>query len=311
MQTKRTDLAVEIRESFPEDDVELKGVILKEKQVKDTDIHISTVQITNQRGAKAMGKPKGHYITVESENLEYMKKEHREILVQTISRYLKLLAHREQVGDEGGVLVVGLGNREATPDSVGPRVVDQLVITRHLRSEYGENFSKEYSLKTLAAIAPGVTGQTGMEVVEILKGIVSQMKPDLIVVVDALAARSVERLNRTIQITDTGICPGSGVGNHRKALNKETLGVPVVAVGVPTVVDAATIVSDYLEEAFLEEGLSEEELQNFFDQIWESRKRSGKTDLIVTPKNMDEAVQNIADVLSDAINDSFAFLEES
>lgn len=310
MQTKRTDLAVEIRESFPEDDVELKGVILKEKQIKDTDIHVSTVQITNQRGAKAMGKPKGHYITVESESLEYIKKEHREILVQTISRYLRLLAHREKLGDDGTVLVVGLGNREATPDSVGPRVVDQLVITRHLRKEYGETFSREYSLKTLAAIAPGVTGQTGMEVVEIIKGIVTQMKPELIVVVDALAARSIERLNHTIQITDTGICPGSGVGNHRMALNEETLGVPVLAVGVPTVVDAATIVSDYLEEAFLEEGLSEKELKDFFDRLWESRRKRKKAELIVTPKNMDEAVQNIADVLSDAINDSFAFAGE-
>ena len=146
--------------------------------------------------------------------------------------------------EEVSVLVVGLGNRAVTPDSLGPRVADNLSITRHILKEYGKfAFGKE-GVNSVSSIVPGVMAQTGMESMEIVAGVVKETKPDFVIAVDALAARNTKRLNRTIQVTDTGINPGSGVGNHRHGLNEKSLGVPVIAIGIPTVVDAATIVND-------------------------------------------------------------------
>ena len=142
------------------------------------------------------------------------------------------------------MLVVGLGNREVTPDALGPRVVDNLFITRHIVKEYGKYAFGEKNVNRISSIVPGVMAQTGMESLEIIHGIIDETKPDLVIVIDALAARSTKRLNRTIQVTDTGINPGSGVGNHRHGLNKKSLGIPVISIGIPTVVDAATIVND-------------------------------------------------------------------
>ena len=140
-----------------------------------------------------------------------------------------------------------LGNRQVTPDALGPYVVDNLCVTRHIVREYGKYAMGMERAQLVSAIVPGVMGQTGMETLEIVKGVVTETKPDLVIAVDALAARNSRRLNRTIQIADTGIHPGSGVGNHRNGLTRETLGVPVIGIGVPTVVDAATIVSDTME----------------------------------------------------------------
>ena len=145
------------------------------------------------------------------------------------------------------MFVVGLGNRKVTPDALGPYVADNLNITRHVVKEYGKYAMGEEAVHIVSAVIPGVMGQTGMETVEMIRGVVMQTKPDLLIAVDALAARNSKRLNRTIQISDTGIHPGSGVGNHRNAITKETVGVPVIAIGVPTVVDAATIVNDTME----------------------------------------------------------------
>lgn len=149
--------------------------------------------------------------------------------------------------EEYNVLVIGLGNRQVTPDALGAYVADNLVITRHIIKEYGRYAMGEEQANMVSAIVPGVMGQTGMETLEIVKGVVDETKPDFAIAVDALAARNTKRLNRTIQIADTGIHPGSGVGNHRSGLTMETLGIPVIGIGVPTVVDAATIVNDTME----------------------------------------------------------------
>ena len=183
------------------------------------------------------------------------------------------------------VLVVGLGNREVTPDALGPEVIGNLYITRHILREYGEYAFPDKKVAAISGIVPGVMAQTGMETLEIIKGIINETSPQLVIAIDALAARSVKRLGRTIQIADTGINPGSGVGNHRKGLNKETLGVPVVAIGVPLVVDAATIVYDACQDA---------------DKI-----PNGIVGMFVTPKNIDEMVKSLSYTISEALNMTF------
>lgn len=295
----RTDLALEVRESFPDDDVQIKGVILTEEYDKKNKIRISNVVIKDQQGAKAMGKPIGTYITIEapeiSEASEDYHKPVSEVISKNISKLIKDI-------NKDNVLIVGLGNREVTPDSLGPYTVDNLFITRHLIKEYGDEFKVKNHIGNISAISPGVMGQTGMETSEIIKGIVNETKPDLLIVIDALASRSIKRVNTTIQLSDTGICPGSGVGNNRKALNEETLGTKVIALGVPTVVDAMTIVVDTLSQYMESTGFEDNEIEQFAYEI-----RSKTMDnMFVTPKDIDEAVKRMSYTISEAINACFS-----
>ncbi len=255
----RTDLALEARERFEEDDVEIPGVKIHEEYREKTDIRVTKVVIETEKGSKVMGKPRGIYLTLEAPNMSVPDEGyHREISRELAAQIEKLMGNTEE---ERSVLVVGLGNREVTPDALGPDVVGNLLITRHIINEYGKVAMEKDKVNKISAIVPGVMAQTGMETLEILQGIVEQTKPDLMIVVDALAARSTKRLNRTIQISDAGINPGSGVGNHRQALTRETLGIPVIAIGVPTVVDAATIVND-TRESLVEAMSQAESLKN-------------------------------------------------
>ncbi len=199
-------------------------------------------------------------------------------------------------------MVVGLGNRDVTPDALGPEVIDNLFVTRHLIKEYGDEFKSQNNLVNVSAISPGVMGQTGMEAREIIKGIVEETNPSLVIVIDALASRSVNRLNTTVQITDTGICPGSGVGNNRQALNKESLGVDVIALGVPTVVDAATIVNDTMEQFMKNQGFAQSEIHQFNNELSEQMIYN----MFVTPKNIDESIKRISFTISEALNSCFA-----
>ena len=196
------------------------------------------------------------------------------------------------------VLVVGLGNREATPDALGPVAVDELVVTRHLILQLGEEFRKKYHLTSFCALAAGVLAQTGMESGEIIKSVVEELHPDIVIAIDALASRSTERLGTTVQITDTGIYPGAGIGNNRQALNKETLGVPVIAVGVPTVVDAATILRERLGSYLRKKGVSETECEEI---LTEAGENEGQV-LFVTPKGIDELVRRAGETVAEAIN---------
>lgn len=283
----RTDLALEAREMC-EEEGELRGVNVEEEEDPVMEIHTTTVVIESENGAKAMGKPVGTYITLEVPKMaEEDEDYHREISMK-IAQHLRKLSGEEIKS----VLIAGLGNRDVTPDALGPRVVSNIYITRHLVREYGQSFIGNNN-QMISAIAPGVMAQTGMETLEILHGVVKETKPDLVIVIDALAARSTKRLNRTIQITDTGINPGSGVGNHRNAINKETMGIPVIALGVPTVVDAATIVCDIMGE-LLEDDEKRQELR-------EKMSPSLNT-MFVTPKNIDEDIKRISFTISEGLN---------
>ena len=199
--------------------------------------------------------------------------------------------------EEDSVLVVGLGNRDVTADALGPFTVDNLYITRHIIKEYGKDAYHNSKIKQISALIPGVMAKTGMETVEIIKGVISETKPDVIIIIDALAARSVKRLNRTVQITDTGIHPGSGVGNYRQALTDENLGVPVIAIGIPMVVDAGTIVCDALEKVSKEYAGAKESL-NFI----RNNSNLQLNNMYVTTKNIDETTKRLSFTLSEAIN---------
>lgn len=295
----RTDLALEIRESFPDDDVEIKGVILTEEYDEENKIRVTTVEIKDEQGANAMKKPIGTYITIEAPELNQAAEDYNRTVSNSIADNLKKLTGTLSSDD---ILVVGLGNREVTPDALGPQVVDNLFVTRHLIRELGREFKEKNHLGSVSAISPGVMAQTGMETVEIIKGVIEETNPKLIIVIDALASRSIDRVNTTVQICDTGINPGSGVGNNRKALNEESLGVKVIAIGSPTVVDAATIVADTLSKYFEATEFSEEEIFKFISEV------NGKQvyNMFVTPKNIDEAVKRLSYTISEAINSSFS-----
>lgn len=299
----RTDLAVEIRESMEEG--EIPGVEWQMEDDARSGAQISKVVIKNKAGQRVMQKPVGTYITIETGEMTVCEDEQREEIANTVAKYLLEIAMQQQRKQEteqqqNGVLVVGLGNRDITPDALGPWVVGQLPTTRHLHRAFPEFLDEENPGVPLAAIAPGVMGQSGMEAVEVIKGVVREIKPDVVVVIDALAARSTERLNRTVQMTDSGISPGAGVGNFRSEISKKVLGVPVIAVGVPTVIDAATIVSDRMERALQKNGLTESEIEQFLQMLPEEEDR-----FFVTPKDVDEAVRRIADVIAQGIDRAF------
>lgn len=290
-----TDLAVEEREKI-KGNKEISGVSLKKEEKAGGNITVTTVEILNEHGAGVMGKPVGVYVTIEApfvfEN-DKMTKNVSDEITHVLNKMKKKLPMEN-------VLVAGLGNKDVTPDMLGPSVIERLCVTRHLIEEYKEEMCKIGNMAKTSAICPGVMSQTGIETKEILKGVIEGAKADCLIVIDALAARSSSRLNRTIQITDTGICPGSGVGNHRMAINKESMGVPVIAIGVPTVIDEVTMVADSIEIYMKNAGLSEDETQKvIYDYI-----KNSTGNMIVTPKDIDEAVIKIAKVIAVGINNS-------
>lgn len=301
----RTDLALEIREKYEKDNVEIKGVIINEEYIDKGKIKVSIVDIVNKNGASLMGRPIGRYITIEN-NVDKTKEvninENSKLVNEDIQLKKVLIEHLQELTKNiknKKILVVGLGNKDVTPDSLGPLVTEQIFATRHLIKEFGENFKKQNHIENIAAISPGVMGQTGMEAKEIIQAITKTVDINLVIVIDALAARSVSRLNCTFQITNTGISPGSGVGNNRKALNQDSLGVPVIAIGVPTVVDAYTIVNDMLEQFMLRQGFNDDEINDFNMQI----RNENIVNMFVTPKDIDEAIKNISRIIAESINE--------
>lgn len=306
----RTDLALETREKFEEDNVEIKGVRVEEEIIPESEIKITNVFIETENGAKIMGKPKGSYITLEAPNMSEQDEDyHREISLQLAKVLERLLPKKEA---PVAVLVAGLGNREVTPDALGPRVVDNMMITRHIIREFGKYAFGEEETNQISGIVPGVMAQTGMESMEILKGVIQETKPDCIIAIDALAARSTKRLGRTIQVTDTGINPGSGVGNHRHGLSLESLGIPVIAIGIPTVVDAATIVSDTMSNLIqaMSGSVHLKSLGSSLDSLNEAEKQDLIRELLspslntmfVTPKDIDESIKRLSFTVSEGLN---------
>lgn len=276
----RTDLAIESQESLRKAKSEIPGVQVRKKNNPLCRVQTTIVKIVNREGEKSLQKPRGTYITMEIPDPNPEDEVLYREVTQEICRYLLRLLKKYK---PSSVLVAGLGNRDITPDALGPRVVKQLHVTRHIAVNFGKHMVPGGGSCVLSSIAPGVMGQTGMETLEIIQGIVRQTRPDLIMAVDALAARSLKRLNSTIQITDTGICPGSGVFNDRKGLNRETLGVPVIGIGIPTVVDAATIAA---------EALGEECTEGF----------GCLREMFVTPKDVDETLKILSDTVARSIN---------
>lgn len=287
----RTDLALEAREEIKLSDSQLKGVVVEERADEANDIKIIKLEITNEHGAKLIGKPVGTYITLEAPMLGQCSIEyHREIsvaLAECINELIKPFWRNKEIN----ILVVGLGNRQVTPDALGPNVVNNIAIRNGKIS--------------ISGIVPGVMAQTGMETASIIRGVVAETKPDVVIAIDALAARNSKRLNSTIQVTDTGIHPGSGVGNHRKAVTKESIGANVIAIGVPTVIDTPTIVYDTLEN--LLHALSLSDSYKTFDdsekyQLIKELLTPELAEMFMTPKDVDETIKRISYTISEAIN---------
>lgn len=299
MYEKRTDLAIEVRESFPKDNVEIEGVLLQKERYEQ--VWVTTVEIRNENGAQYMKKPIGTYVTLEFPMGGYQTEElkrSRETVITQINKVIGRLIQQIEKEEEkkcSVLLVSGLGNRFATPDALGPYVLENITMNRHVKREFGDVF--DTGEKVLCGISPGVMSQTGMESREILNGIVERVKPDVLLVVDSLASRSVNRLCRTIQITNTGISPGAGIGNNRNKINQETIGVPVIAIGVPTVVDAGTIIYEALENALSKEGYQEDEIFQFFQSIASKETK----DLFVTPKDIDEEIRQVGKMIAEGV----------
>ncbi len=291
----RTDLALEARESVSEKEEHLHGVQVEEEYKEESEIKITRVTIESKNGARLLGKAMGTYVTLEAPNMAHPDEDYHEEIAQELASQIKSLLPKEK--EQLSILIVGLGNREVTADSLGPRVVDNLTITRHMVMEFGNAAYEGRKLPLTSSLVPGVMAKTGMESQEIISGVVAQTHPDLVLVIDALAARSIKRLNRTIQISNAGINPGSGVGNYRNAIQEENLGVPVIALGVPTVVDAATIVQDAVFK-----GCTMED-QDFLDR---KEKITGAMDelynMYVTGKDVDYEIQQISHIICNAIH---------
>lgn len=306
----RTDLALEMRESMEESAGECRGVSVEEDYREESEIKITRVIIETMNGAKAMGKPMGSYITLEAPAMTQPDENYHQEISEELSRQLKEII--PGIEEEISIMVVGLGNRDVTADALGPNVVDNLVITRHMVKEYGKVAFNKKQIHMISGLIPGVMAKTGMESQEIIRGVVEKTKPDVVIVVDALAARSTRRLNRTIQISNTGIHPGSGVGNHRRAITKETIGTNVIAIGVPTVIDTPTIVYDTLENLLKALSVSQhfrmvsETFRQFNDnekyQLIREIIAPEMSDMFVTPKDADETIKRIGYTISEAIN---------
>ncbi len=297
-QSCHTDLALEMKEEWEQFE-KLTGVEVSTSKYCHKKICQTRIKIVDEEGERALGKPKGNYVTLEVKNLE-------EDVKQGLSR---LIAKNLDILTEGAenILIAGLGNRSVTPDAIGPKVLNDLLVTRHL-FECDLIHESEKGMRVVSAISPGVMAQTGIETMEILKGIVDRIKPQVIIVVDALAARSSNRLNRTVQLSDTGISPGAGVGNNRQEMNENTLGVKVVALGVPTVIAVPTLISDAIsgfltllndeQVGHMENVLTEQEQYKLAEEL----VKPYFCDMFVTPKNIDEEVQIISQCIAKGMN---------
>ncbi len=284
----RTDLAAEARELAGQSIAGVESTV----DNRDQDITVTTVRVLNDIGAQAMGKPVGLYINIDAAELKNRDPEFVERVSRRMGDELKKML--PGFGKEGTVLVVGLGNWNITPDALGPRVVEKLMVTRHLIQLIPDQVDER--VRSVCAMAPGVLGITGIETGEIILGVVEKIKPTAMVAIDALASRSTARLGTTIQITDSGICPGSGVGNHRMQLNTQTLGVPVISIGVPLVVYAGTIARDVIE--LLDGTTAGDQAEGMIRKVVSEHLG----DLIVTPKEIDAIVDDVARLVALGIN---------
>ncbi len=312
---RRTDLVIEAHEIFMnssqarEQAAEHKtppGVEVE--NAGDDDVKVTRVRITSPTGEQSIGKPMGNYITLEVPQLKDNNAEVNQKTIDTLAKELKSILNLKP---DSTTLVVGLGNWNVTPDAIGPKVISNLMVTKHLLEYVPEHVDE--GVRPVCAISPGVMGITGIETGEIVKGVVERVKPDALIAIDALAARSMERVSTTIQIADTGIAPGGGVGNKRMELSKATLGMPVVAIGVPTVVDAATLTNDAMDliiDSLIKEAPSDSSFYNTLKNIdreekYELIKQALNPfvgHLIVTPKEIDDIISRVSKVVANGLN---------
>ncbi|MDU1115643.1 MAG: GPR endopeptidase [Clostridium butyricum] len=310
MTNVRTDLALEAKEIYQEKHKKEKDIdgieVINEI---DNDIKVTTVKVKDENGARKIGKPKGNYVTIDIPEFTAYDGETMDRVSQVVS---EILGRMINIDVEKTVLVVGLGNWKVTPDALGPKVTEGIMVTRHLKTVMPEIMDD--SVRPVCSIAPGVLGITGVETVEIIKGTVERVKPDVVICIDALAARRVERVNTTIQIGDTGISPGAGVGNNRKQINEENLGVKVIAIGVPTVVDAVTIANDTIDmvvDSLMKNSSSGNDFYKMLGSLDKNEKSSlirevlsskSLGEMIVTPKDIDLIINSLAKIISNGIN---------
>ncbi len=304
----RTDLADERRDLYKKANKienEVDGIEAEEEQITDK-IKVTRVKITDEQGEQAIGKKQGNYITIDIQKMNIITEEEAEKASETLANELRKLVENK-IQSKEDVLIVGLGNEEVTPDALGPNVVKDIEVTRHII-----NYLPQYideNARPVSAIAPGVLGTTGIETLEVIKGVVDNIKPKLLIVIDALASRSMERISSTIQLSDTGIVPGAGVGNTRKELTENTLGIPVIALGIPTVVETAVVVNDALD-LFIEKLQQEANSNDYLNQLkeednYEQIKEAllpKDFNFIVTPKEIDELILNMSEVVARGIN---------
>lgn len=304
----RTDLADERRDLYKKANKienEVDGIEAEEEQITDK-IKVTRVKITNEQGEQAIGKKQGNYITIDIQKMNIITEEEALKASEALANELKKLVENK-IQSKEDVLIVGLGNEEVTPDALGPNVVKDIEVTRHII-----NYLPQYideNARPVSAIAPGVLGTTGIETLEVIKGVVDNIKPKLLIVIDALASRSMERISSTIQLSDTGIVPGAGVGNTRKELTENTLGIPVIALGIPTVVETAVVVNDALD-LFIEKLQQEAKSNDYLNQLkeednYEQIKEAllpKDFNFIVTPKEIDELILNMSEVVARGIN---------
>lgn len=303
----RTDLAVERNDIYKRVNNiqnEIDGVKIENESQED--IEISRVRIINEEGEKKLGKPIGNYITLDVKNIKIVDDEKIEQIAEVVADELRNVIG-EHINDTEDILVVGLGNIYVTPDALGPKVVPHIEVTRHIL-EYMPKAMPE-DTRPVSAISPGVLGTTGIETMEVLKGIVDNTHPKLLIVIDALASRSIERISSSIQIADTGIVPGAGVDNKRKEISIKTLGIPVIALGIPTVVDLASITNDCINlfiESLQQKAMSNSYLNDIkekdnYEEIKEALIPKDYN-MIVTPKEIDKLIENMSKIISKGIN---------
>ena len=304
----RTDLAIEAREFYTrkENRQDIPGVIMDVD--KKQDITVTRVKIVEEVGARILGKPIGNYITIEVPKLRENDRDLQDEVSDTLSKEIGGII---DIQDDSVILVVGLGNWNVTPDALGPRVIEHLLVTRHIKEYIPEQIDE--GVRSVCAIAPGVLGITGIETSEIIRGIVDRIKPYLVIAIDALASRKMDRISTTIQLADTGINPSSGVGNNRKELSQSTLGVPVIAIGIPTVVDAATMASDTIDiviDSLVKESNQGGEFYNMLKSMDKTEQSSLISEalspyignLMVTPKEIDRLIEDISVVIANGLN---------
>jgi len=325
---RRSDLALEAVEQFlGESSGEKRGVIKEERE--EGDVTIVCVDVLDDYGEE-IGKKPGRYVSIDTAKLGLDTSDKLEAVRNIFSDELRKMLIYKKIKDESTCLVVGLGNEHITPDALGPLTLDHIIVTRHLY-ETG-NIEEDDDFREVSALAPGVMGLTGIETYDIIESVVKKVKPDFLIVIDALAARAVARVNRMIQMTDTGISPGSGVGNRRRSIDEKSLGIPVIAIGIPTVVDAVSVANDMIDLLLkhighslnkeigientskgTEEVVSEKVRKDFLGKVGmlaPEEKRQllmevltpAGENLIVTPKTIDSEIEDLSRLISNALN---------